>query len=135
MAVSYDLFVGSFLAKISEFDFAVLPDKDREVTVDGYLKRAVVEFNRICKYDLVAAADDNERSFNLDIADGDLDEIVNIISEGMVVQWLKPFIYRQELLENVLNTFSVFGVGAIRRNKYLLNCWNPLRAVLTTAHV
>lgn len=104
MAVSYDLFVGSFLAKISEFDFAVLPDKDREVTVDGYLKRAVVEFNRICKYNLVAAADDNERSFDLDIADGDLDEIVNIISEGMVVQWLKPFIYRQELLENVLNS-------------------------------
>lgn len=104
MAVSYDLFVGSFLAKISEFDFASLSDKDRDVTVDGYLKRAVVEFDRICKYDLAAAADDKERSFDLDISEADLDEIVNIISEGMVVQWLKPFIYRQELLENVLNT-------------------------------
>ena len=34
----------------------------------------------------------------------DLDEIVDIVSEGMLVQWMKPFVYKQEGLENVLNT-------------------------------
>jgi hypothetical protein len=47
----------------------------------------------------------------IDIADEDMDEIVDIISEGMLVQWMKPFTYKQENLENVLNTrdFSTYS--------------------------
>lgn len=104
MAVSYDTFVGAFLGKISEFDFAQLSDEDRTAVVDSYLKRAAVEFGRICVYDIVTTANDAERAFDVDIAPGDIDEIVDILSEGMVVQWLKPYLYRQEILENVLNT-------------------------------
>ena len=68
MSVSYDVFTGAFLSKVSEFDFI------------------------------------NMRVFEIDIADGDLDELADIISEGMLVQWMKPFTYRQESLESVLNT-------------------------------
>lgn len=104
MSVSYDLFTGAFLAKISEFEFLQLPAADRMSLVDGYMKRAVAEFKHICVYDLTYAMNDETREFAIDIKDDDIDEIVNIISEGMVVQWLKPYIYRQELLENTLNT-------------------------------
>lgn len=104
MSVSYDLFTGAFLAKISEFEFLQLPAADRTSLVDGYMKRAVAEFKHICVYDLMNAMNDETREFAIDIENDDIDEIVNIVSEGMVVQWLKPYIYRQELLENTLNT-------------------------------
>ena len=48
MSVSYDLFTGAFLAKISEFEFLQLPAADRTNLVDGYMKRAVAEFKHIC---------------------------------------------------------------------------------------
>ena len=104
MSVSYDLFTGAFLAKISEFEFLQLPAADRTNLVDGYMRRAGSEFKHISVYDLMNAINDETREFAIDIEDDDIDEIVNIVSEGMVVQWLKPYIYRQELLENTLNT-------------------------------
>ena len=104
MSVSYDLFTGAFLAKISEFEFLQLPTAYRTDLIDGYMKRAVAEFKHICVYDLMNAMNDETREFTIDIEDDDIDEIVNIVSEGMVVQWLKTYIYRQELLENSLNT-------------------------------
>ena len=104
MSVSYDLFTGAFLAKISEFEFLQLPTADRTDLIDGYMKRAIAEFKHICIYDLMYAMNDETRELSIDIKDDDIDEIVNIVSEGMVVQWLKPYIYRQELLENTLNT-------------------------------
>lgn len=104
MSVSYDLFTGAFLAKISEFEFLQLPTAYRTDLVDGYMKRAIAEFKHICVYDLMNAMNDETREFAINIEDDDIDEIVNIVSEGMVVQWLKPYIYRQELLENTLNT-------------------------------
>lgn len=104
MGVPYDNFTGAFLAKVTEFELSALAESVRRETVDGYMKRAISAFNRICKYDLTAAADDIIREFDITIEDDDLDEIVDIISEGMVVQWLKPYVYRQEILENALST-------------------------------
>ena len=104
MSVSYDLFVNAFLSKITEYDFIHLQNEDRTEIVDGYLKRAVVGFKKNCKYDLTSNANNTDRIFNVDIRSEDIDEIVEIISEGMIVQWLKPYVYKQELLENVLNT-------------------------------
>lgn len=104
MSIPYDLFTGAFLAKITEFEFVQLEDENRTIIVDGYMKRAISEFKKNCKYDLTSAYDDDLREFTIDIDAADIDELVNIISEGMVVQWLKPYTYKQELLENVLNT-------------------------------
>lgn len=111
MGISYDAFTGAFLAKISEYDFIPLPEADRTIIVDGYLKRAVNAFKKNCKYDLFSTGDDTIREFTVDIAEADIDEIVDIVSEGMVVQWLKPYVYKQDLLENVLNTkdFSTYS--------------------------
>lgn len=106
MSVSYDVFAEGFLFKVTEYSLAGLADMDRTYIVDGYMKRALADstFRKVCRYDFSKTADDCTREFNVDVADGDLDEIVEIISEGMVCQWLKPLTYTYDNLSNVLNT-------------------------------
>lgn len=104
MGIPYDSFTGAFLAKITEFELYALAKDTRQEIVDGYMKRAIATFKKNCKYDLTTTSDDTLREFNVTINDDDVDEIIDIVSEGMVVQWLKPYVYKQELLENVLNT-------------------------------
>lgn len=104
MSLSYDVFTGEFLAKVSEYDFIKMELSNRIEVIDGFMKRAIAGFKRNCKYDLFTTADDVTREFDVDVAEEDLYELANIISEGMLVQWLKPYVYQQELLQNVLNT-------------------------------
>ena len=104
MSVPYDVFTDAFLSKITEYDFVNMRDFERNGLIDGYMKRAIASFRKICKYDLSTTGDDIIREFDVDIPDEDLDEIADIVSEGMLVQWMKPFTYRQESLESVLNT-------------------------------
>ncbi len=104
MSVSYDRFADAFLQKVTEYEFLKLTEYERNHQIDGYMKRAIAAFRKNCKYDLTTTADDVVREFDVDIDDGDLDEIADIVSEGMLVQWMKPYTYKQENLENVLNT-------------------------------
>lgn len=104
MSISYDLFTGAFLNKITEYEFCQLFEMDRTKIIDGYMKSAISAFKKMCKIDLTSTADDENRVFEVNETDIDLDELSDIISEGMVVQWLKPYVYKQELLENILNT-------------------------------
>lgn len=103
MSVPYDTFTEAFLSKTTEYEFVTLPEKNRQTTVDGYMKRAITHFKKVCRYDL-SKKDDETREYDVEILDEDIDEIIEIISEGMVVQWLKPYVNHQELLQNVLNT-------------------------------
>lgn len=104
MSVSYDVFVSDFLNKISEFEFVDMFPSTRDQIVTSYMKHAISAFKKNCKYDLFTTQNDDDREFSVDIAPEDIDEIVDIVSEGMVVQWLKPYLYQQELLQNILNT-------------------------------
>lgn len=104
MSVSYDLFTYEFLAKISEYEFLQLPAADRYEIIDGYMKKAVAAFKNNCVYDLATNANDEERKYEVEVIDEDVDELTDIISEGMVVQWLKQYVYQQELLQNSINT-------------------------------
>lgn len=104
MSISYDVFTGAFLAKITDYDLVDLAEEARTEMFDGYLKRAVAAFRKNCKYDLASSGNDETRVFNVDLKGDDVDELVDIISEGMVVQWLKPYVYHQEILQQVLNT-------------------------------
>ena len=112
MNISYDVFVDAFLQKITEYRFLRLSEENRRDIVDGYLRRACTEFAKVCKRDLTRM-DNETRKFTLpdDTTPAALDEIVEIVSEGMVVQWLKPYTYKQENLENMLNTtdFSAYS--------------------------
>lgn len=110
MSVPYDVFTGAFLSKVTELNFPVR-DYERNGMIDGYMKRAIAAFKKICRYDLSSTADDVVREFSVDVETDDMDELADIISEGMLVQWLKPYVYKQENLENVLNTkdFSTYS--------------------------
>lgn len=103
MSISYDLFTGVFLDKVTEFDFLVLDEENRTAIVDGYMKRACAHFDKICVYDL-SNRNDESREFNVDIPEDAIDEILDIVSEGMLVQWMKPYVFKQENLKQVLNT-------------------------------
>ena len=104
MSVPYDFFIDDFLSKITEYELYMLPVPDRNDTTFGYMKRAINGFKNVCKYDLVTTRNDELYVFNIDIPNSDIDEITDIVSEGMIVQWLKPYVYKQELLENTINT-------------------------------
>lgn len=104
MSIPYDTFAGAFLSKITEYEFISISDSERTEIIDGYMKRAITSFNKICVFDLISAANDETREFDVDIPSEDIDEIVEIVSEGMVVQWLKPYLYKQEIMESILNT-------------------------------
>lgn len=104
MSIPYDIFIGAFLEKITEYELGFMSESDRDTIVNGYMKRAISGFKRNCKYDLVTTRSDDLQEFNVDIPENDIDDIVDIVSEGMIVQWLKPYVYRQELLENTINT-------------------------------
>lgn len=103
MGISYDAITNAFLSKVTEFEFLQIPEEDRTTIIDGYMKRAVTAFKNVCQYDLTAH-DDTLREFTDNFDELDIDELLEIISEGMLVQWLKPYVYKQELLENALNT-------------------------------
>lgn len=108
MGVSYDVFTKSFLDKIKEYDFIELEELDRVEIVDGYMKRACSRFNPICEYDIVSG-NDNTRELTSDIRTADIIEIADIVSEGMLVQWMKPYVYKQENYENMINTTDYSG--------------------------
>ena len=110
MKLSFDVFTKAFLDKITEYNFKSLDISVCTDMIDGYMRRACAQFNKICVYDL-SARNDESRAFEADVSETDIDEIVDIISEGMVVQWLKPYTYKSENLENVLNTsdFSAYS--------------------------
>lgn len=111
MSVSYDIFTGAFLSKVSEYSFLTISAENRTSIVDGYMKKALTAFKKNCKYDFNTTSNDSTRVFNVEITASDLEEIADIVSDGMVVQWLKPYVYKQELLENTLNTkdFSTYS--------------------------
>lgn len=123
MAVEYDSFGDAFLSKISEYEFAQLFDDIRTEIVDGYMKRAIANFKKNCLYDLTTTANDEERIFDVEMDDGDLDEIVDIISDGMVIQWMLPYLNKQELLQMRINTrdFTQYSMAELLkaiRNSY-----------------
>lgn len=104
MSIPYESITDAFLSKITEYEFISMEASARQATIDGYMKRAVAALDGMCRLNLLASADDKARSFNVDMADHEVDELADIISEGMLVQWMKPYTYKQENLENVLNT-------------------------------
>lgn len=126
MNISYDVIDGAFLNKITEYEFLRIPPVDRVDIIDGYMNRAVSSFKSICKYNL-SKKDQHGRYFSDDFKDEDVDEIVDIISEGMLIQWMKPYVYKQELLENGLNTkdYQTYSPGELLLR--VSNTYNDLR--------
>lgn len=108
--VPYDRFAEAFLSKISDYNLAMLEGYQQRDLTDRFLHTACSSFSRLCKYDLTdEALDDDTRTLTTNIPQKQLGEIVDIISAGMVAAWMNMYLYRQENLQNVLNTTDFSG--------------------------
>ena len=126
MGTPYDVFTDAFLDKVTEYDFIKLEQYDRDQMIDGYMKRACAQFNHICEYDLMAY-DDVIREFDETIPDEDLYEIIEVVTEGMMVQWMKPYFYRADCLENVLNTADFTAYSPAELLYRITNAYNAAK--------
>lgn len=104
MATTYAEVYETFLEKVTDYDLALMLEADAKSLMYGYLKQAIVRFLESCTKDLTAV---DEYGFTETL---DLDE-VDILTEGMVVAWLKPKRNDLDLFKNVLNTkdFTTFS--------------------------
>jgi hypothetical protein len=98
MATPYADIYNSFLDKTTDSDFMKYSETNRETLMLNYMKRACAKFADICKKNLF---DRNEttKQFNITLTDEEID----IISDGMIVEWLRPKYLYNENMKNVLN--------------------------------
>lgn len=105
MSLYYDFFTAAFLAKITDYDLPKIPEDGRTGIVDGYMMRTLADFRDVCSIDFLGAANNETRQFDgIDIDEALAFEIQDIVADGMVCQWLRPYLYHQELLQLSLNT-------------------------------
>ena len=96
----YKAFIDTFLDKISDYKLLNYEDYLVDELAVGYMKRVCTKFDKICQADL-SQQDDNESAFLSDEID---DEIIDIVTDGMVVEWLRQYVNNSDNLENILNT-------------------------------
>ena len=87
-----------FLDKVTAYSLTMFDDAEKEEIVYGYMRSACAKF-KCCKVDLTDR-DDELRVFNNTLND----EILDIISETMVVAWLQPKLNNEDNLVNSLST-------------------------------
>ena len=97
MATPYSKIYDRALAKITDYDLALLPDEDLHLMLKGWLTSSISKFRK-CKSDL-SNRDDELRTFNIDL----LDVEKEILAVMMAREWLAP------QLNSVLITNQVFG--------------------------
>ena len=96
----YKAFIDTFLDKISDYKLLNYEDYLVDELAVGYMKRVCTKFDKICQADL-SQQDDNEYAFLSDEID---DEIIDIVTDGLVVEWLRQYVNNSDNLENILNT-------------------------------
>lgn len=96
----YKAFIDTFLDKISDYKLLNYEDYLVDELAVGYMKRVCTKFDKICQADL-SQQDDNEYAF---LSDEINDEIIDIVTDGMVVEWLRQYVNNSDNLENILNT-------------------------------
>lgn len=99
MATPYSDVINSFIMKVEGYKLMALLPEDRVDIVMFYMNSAIAKFYKKCKHDLLDV-DTEKKIFNETLT---IDEI-DVLSEIMIVEWLSPQIYSDELLESRLNT-------------------------------
>lgn len=105
MATPYSDVINIFLVKVTDYDLPKFDDSDCEEILTSYMKLACAKFTS-CLINL-NDIDDNLKQFNQNLTF----DIIDIISEGMIVEWLKPKLHNTEVLKNNLSTkdFSLYS--------------------------
>lgn len=132
MDIEYDAFIKAFLTKVTEYRFIHLYTEDLTELTDSYMKRAMVQFSNECGV-VIEAFDDAER--RVELRDGltlsQTEDIIDIVSDGMLVEWLKPYVYRQENLENMLNTQDFTAYSPAELTHRVHDVYNTCRSNFT----
>lgn len=126
MGTPYDVFTEAFFHKLTEHKFVSLGEEASVSIADTYMKRACAEFSANCGnigYDLTRF-DDDGRFFLAEIKEKDLPIIVDIVSNGMVVQWLKTKKFDSDNYENILSTHDFSYYSPAQLLKEVSNAYN-----------
>lgn len=106
MATPYSKIHEVAIRKFSDYGLLDFQPSDRENILTGFLKSAVVDFQRLCQMDL-SDRDDELAQFNQDLDD----EIIEILATGEAYYWVKPFVSNNENFYNLMNAgdYSFFS--------------------------
>lgn len=101
MATPYSEIYEAFIYKVKAYDLLMLLDEDREDILFVYMKAVCKRIaKKVRDYVDLLKFDDELKEFKNEI-DYDL---IDIIAECMITEWLRPQMYSDELLESRLNT-------------------------------
>ena len=129
MSTPYSDVYNDFLGKVTDYDLPKFIDTDREEILFGFMKSACVKFKKVCLVDLYDR-DEVLTQFNQNLDD----EIIDIITELMIVEWLKPKVLSTENLKNCLSTkdFSLFSPANLLKEmrEIFTKCKNDSRGLI-----
>lgn len=109
MATPVSKVIDQFLFRIRCYEFMNYLPEELDQMIDSYLKTSVGHFLRWCKTDLTIQHDEENNEFSFV---GNLsEEEVDILATGMMVEWIKPYLYKSENFKNSMNTkdYSYFS--------------------------
>lgn len=106
MSTKYSEVFSVFLGKIKEYNYIDLDEDDVENEIMSYLNLSCSKFDEVCKKDLFDRDEEN-LCFNDTLTFREID----IITDGMVCYWLKPYVYCSDNLSNILSSkdFSLYS--------------------------
>lgn len=106
MATSFESIYARCRGRIKDYDKEGYTDELFEQAERDLLTLAIDDFSDICVHDL---NDYNEelKEFNTDLSRKEQ----NILSLGMIVHWIEPYIYNSDALRNAMSTkdFTFFS--------------------------
>lgn len=107
MGTPYGTIYNWFLNKVKYYSLSMFTDAEKNEIVYSYMRSACAKFIS-CEQNL-SDRDDDFQEFNIDLDD----EILDIISENMVADWLQPKLNNEENLVNSLSTkdYSLYSPG------------------------
>ena len=108
--------IDAFLRKIDDFKMLEYSDEDIDEDAKGYLTVAVANFEEISGETLEIDADGEYFTQELS------NKIIDILALGMVVEWLKPIIYKADAMHNVMNLkdATFFSPAKIMEQKQMI---------------
>lgn len=108
--------IDAFLRKIDDFKMLEYSDEDIDEDAKGYLTVAVANFEEISGETL--EIDTDGEYFTQELSN----KIIDILALGMVVEWLKPIIYKADAMHNVMNLkdATFFSPAKIMEQKQMI---------------
>lgn len=86
-----------FTEKVTDYDFLNFTDEENDALLHNLMISSCSQFIR-CQESLTDR-DDTAAEFSDDLSDASIE----IIVQGMIVEWLKPRVYKSKALANFLN--------------------------------